>query len=110
MKNFKYNKIRLMACFATLMTLLATGTRAVGLAESNIGAGIMNLLNDVGTFVLVLCPIVCAVVAVVFVTRRGMADEADGKMWNKRISIAIICGVCGALVGGFIKILSSYFV
>lgn len=110
MKNTKFMKIRLMACFATMMALLSTGAHAVGLAESDIGVGIKNLFNDLGTFVLVLCPTICAVMAIIFVIRRGMADEADGKMWNKRIVTSLICGVAGGLVGGFIKVISSYFV
>ena len=38
-----------------------------------------------------------------------MSDEQDGKMWNKRMFVAIICGVGGALVSGVISTIASYY-
>ena len=38
-----------------------------------------------------------------------MSDEQDGKLWEKRIKVAILCGVGGCLTSGAISVLSSYF-
>ncbi|MEG1752503.1 MAG: hypothetical protein RR234_01180, partial [Christensenella sp.] len=79
------------------------------ISESNIGQGVTNLINDLTTWGMILCPSIGGLAAVLFVVKRGMADEQEGKMWNKRIILAIACGVGGLLVGGIIKIISSYF-
>lgn len=91
--------------------LLSTNALASGgnIANSPIGQGLKNLLNDLSTYIMVLSPIVAGAAAGYFVMRRSMADEQDGKLWEKRIKTAVVCGVVGALVGGIIKLISSYF-
>ena len=56
-----------------------------------------------------LCPLVCGLVAIYFAIRKGMADEQDGKMWQRRITNAIIWGVGGGLIAGIIALVSSYY-
>lgn len=80
------------------------------LQNSNIGQGLIKFLNDLTTLAMVAGPIACALAAIVFVTRRSMADEQDGKMWTRRITIAICCGVGIFLVSGTIALITSYFV
>ncbi len=89
--------------------LLATTAYADNISNSTVGTGLKNLLNDLSTYVVVLSPVVGGLAAVYSVIRRSMSDEQDGKMWEKRIKTAIICGVAGALVGGIIKLIASYF-
>lgn len=79
------------------------------ITNSQLGTGLTNLMNDLSTWLIILAPSVAGAAAVYFVIRRAMADEQDGKLWEKRIKTAIICGVAGALVGGIIKLLASYF-
>ena len=101
----------LSTVFFSTITASATEVEAAGgkLAESDFWIGLMNILND-GTWALTIaCPIIGGLAALLFVIRRSMADEQDGKMWTKRINIAIICGVGGMLVSGFIALLTSYF-
>ena len=92
-----------------LTAMLATTASASGLQGSSIYTGTVNLLNDLSTVLTVLCPLVGAVAALYFVIRRSMADEQDGKMWTKRITTSIICGVAGMLVAGLITLLTGYF-
>ncbi len=82
---------------------------ADNLSNSTVGTGIRNILNDLSSFGMVICPIVGGAAAVYFLIRRSMADEQDGKMWMRRIWVAIICGVAGCLVSGVIALISSYF-
>ncbi len=93
-----------------LTTLLVFPVSATGLQGSKIYTGAVSLLNDITTVLTVFCPLFGGAAALYFVIRRSMADEQDGKMWTKRISIAIICGVGGMLVSGLIMLLTSYFV
>ncbi|MEG2039362.1 MAG: hypothetical protein RRZ73_06515 [Oscillospiraceae bacterium] len=81
----------------------------LSLASSPIATGLTNLINDVTTMLMVLGPIACISAGIYFTIRRGMADEADGKMWTKRITTAIVCGVFCLLVGALIHLLIGYF-
>ncbi len=94
----------------TILTALLTfPVSATGLQGSKIYTGAVSLLNDLTTILTVLCPLAGGVAALYFVIRRSMADEQDGKMWTKRISTAVICGVAGMLVSGLITLLTGYF-
>ncbi len=92
-----------------MLALCAVPASAGGLADSTLGTGLKNLLTDASNLLLVLCPAAGGTFGVYFFIRRSMSDEQDGKMWEKRIKIAIGCGVGGCLVAGLISVLSTYF-
>ena len=102
-------KIRNVLMAAVTAFVLAMPVNAAGLQESNLYTGAMALVNDITSALTVLCPLVGGAAALVFMIRRSMADEQDGKMWTKRMTTAIICGVGGMLVAGIIALLTSYF-
>lgn len=104
----RHIKKKAASLLAAAMLFLTTA-RADGFADSNLATGTINLIHDVSTWLLVICPATGGAAALVFLIRRGIADEQDGKMWNKRIMIAIICGVAGFVVSGVINMLSSYY-
>lgn len=95
----------LLALFFSVTPAFAAGN----IQSSPLGQGIKNMLNDVSVFLVILSPLAGAAAGVYFLIRRSMADEQDGKMWNKRFSVAIVCGVAGMLVSGVISLVSSYF-
>lgn len=115
----RFFTVVMTVCFAVTLLAIpafatetgdAGGTSTGGsLAGSSIVTGITKLVNDLSTVLMVLCPTVGGAAAVYFTIRRSMADEQDGKMWSKRITTAIICGVAGLLVSGLITLLSGYF-
>lgn len=80
-----------------------------GFAGSDFAQGTMNLINDISIWCIVLCGVVGTAAAVYCLIRRSMADEADGKMWTRRCTTAIICAVAGALVGSIVAVISSYY-
>ena len=94
---------------AILSMLVIPASAAGGFASSTLAVGIKNMVNDVSTYLVILCPVIGGASAVYFLIRRSMADEQDGKMWDKRIKMAILCGVAGMLVSGIIAMVSSYF-
>jgi ABC-type molybdate transport system permease subunit len=89
----------------TAMTVIAA---ANNIESSKVGIGIKNLVNDLMSWLMVLGPIVAGCACVYFFIRRSMADEVDGKMWNKRISVALLCGVAVFAVAGIINLLIGY--
>jgi len=92
-----------------LYCLAMVNTAYADFASSDLATGTKSLISDVSTWLVLICPVVAAAAAVFFLIRRAMADEQDGKMWNRRIQIAIICGVAGTLVSGIISLISSYY-
>lgn len=108
-KNRKQNMAGRFFLPLILLALFIVPASAGGLADSTIGVGIKNLLNDTFTLLIILCPIAGAVAAAYFFIRRGMSDEQDGKLWEKRIKVAILCGAGGTLVSAIIATLTSYF-
>lgn len=104
-------KIKRAVLIAAMLTVtLAVPASAAGFASSTIAIGIKNLINDVTTYLVILCPLVGGMAAVYFLIRKSAADEQDKKMWNSRAVNAIICGVAGMLVSGVISLISGYFI
>lgn len=93
-----------------LAVALSCNCYAAGdIASSQLGKGISSMLDDVSTWLIIICPVAGGLAAVYFIIRRSMADDQDGKIWERRIKTAIVCGVAGVLVSGVIKLISSYF-
>lgn len=78
-------------------------------AESDIATGTANLLSDISSWLVGIGLTVGTLAAIYCLIRKSMADEVDGKMWNKRLITAIICAVAVALVGGIISLISGYY-
>lgn len=111
MKNSKWKQHMASRFFLSLvlLALFIVPASAGGLADSTLGTGLLHLLNDTSLYLTILCPIVGTVAAIFCAIARSMSDEQDGKLWEKRIKIAIKCGVGGLLASGLIAVLSSYF-
>lgn len=111
-QNKKTNRfsLRYLLTAVCAIFLLSTPVHAADSLQNHPAyTGMLSLLNDLTTALTVLCPITGAVAALFFVIRRSIADEQDGKIWTKRITTAIICGVGGMLISGIITLLTSYF-
>ena len=95
----------LLALSMYISAACASGT----LTGSTVVTGTKALVADVTAFLIWACPAVAACVVVYFFVRRGMADEQDGKLWQKRIVVAIVCGVAGCLGSTFINTIAAYY-
>lgn len=100
----------LSAAFAVsaFITAMISPTYAASLQSSQMYIGFMQFLNDLMTVAMIACPVIGGLAAVVFLARRSMADEQDGKMWMKRVYQAVACGIGGGLVTGIIALITSY--
>lgn len=112
MKNF-FRKVWGTLCLIPVLALTAYAddptTPGSDFANSAFATGTKRLLDDVGKWLIGIGIAVAGISAVVYLIRRSMADEADGKMFQKRVVTAIICGVAVSLVGGIITLISSYY-
>ena len=99
-------------CLIPVLALTARAedpTNPGDFANSTFATGTKKLLEDVSGWLIGIGIAVAGISAVVYLIRRSMADEADGKMFQKRAITAIICGVAVSLVGGIIALISSYY-
>jgi Na+/H+ antiporter NhaA len=103
------NAVKRIFFSLVILALFIVPASAGDLADSTLGTGLKQLLNDTSTYLMILCPIAGGAAGVYFAIRRSIADEQDGKFWEKRIKVAIGCGVGGCLVSAIISMLSSYF-
>ena len=107
MKRSYKTRAALLALTTTVLSIAPAS--ANNIMDSILGTGLVNLVNDASFLLIILCPLVGAAAAGWFAIRRSMSDEQDGKMWEKRIKVAIICGVGGCLTSAIIAIGASYF-
>lgn len=82
---------------------------STSIERSTLYIGLKKLISDTMVAATVLCPVIGGLAAVYCVIRRSLADEQDGKLWEKRIYKAIVCGVAGGLIAGIITLIASYF-
>lgn len=111
-KNF-FRKAWGTLCLIPVLALTAyaedTTTPGGDFANSTFAIGTQRLLDDVGKWLIGIGITVAGISALVQLLRRAFADEADGKMYQKRLYVAIICGVAMSVVGGIISLISSYY-
>ena len=94
-----------LAVAAGTVTAQATG----GLSGSTVVTGTRSLISDL-TAVLTAMSITIAIAVVIYcLIRKSMADETDGKMWQKRAITAAVCGIAGALASGIIAVIAGYY-
>ncbi len=106
----KKNRVGKMTLMAAMVMLSVQTAYAGGITDSNLAVGTQRLFEDISKVLMILGPITAAAFAGYFVIRRGMADEQDAKVWQKRITASVICGVAVLLVGGLINLISSYYI
>lgn len=98
-----------MLVLSTVCLCAVTAYADGGLMDSVFVTGGKKLLDDLGLIIMILGPTGSGVAASYFAFRRSMSDEPDGKSWEKRIRISIMCGVGIGLLGGLINVIASYF-
>lgn len=96
---------------AMCFMLLICGQTALadGLESSVIVTGTQKLINSAMNVILVLAPIAGGVIIGYLCIRRGMSDEQEHKMWNKRISIAVVSTIGAVLASVIINVILSYY-
>lgn len=108
------NKIGKLAFTAMIMFIavnkfcietFATG----GIASSKLATGTQKLINDATTWLTVIAIPVTVGLVIYFCIRKGAADEQDQKMWQKRITTALVCGIGVIIASSLINVITGYF-
>ncbi|HAN44704.1 MAG TPA: hypothetical protein DCP97_04865 [Ruminococcaceae bacterium] len=105
-------KKRILAFYTAISIFLLQAQTAFAsnaIAESQLGKGGLALLNDAMKLLLVAAPVTGGICVAVFAIRKGMGDEADHKMWQKRINVALISTVIAVCASGLITLITGYF-
>lgn len=110
-KVFAYGKKVVMKlsimCFSMLIGIHEA--LADGLESSVIVTGTQQLINSAMNVILVIAPIAGGLIIGYLCIRRGMSDEQEHKMWNKRISIAVVSTIGAVLASVIINVILSYY-
>lgn len=80
-----------------------------GIASSKLATGFQKLVNDGTIWLTVIAIPVTVFLVVFFAIRKGAADEQDQKMWQKRITTALVCGIGVILASSVVNVISGYF-
>ena len=83
-------------------------TRKIGKA----GLVITSLLcctTDLTNWLLILAPTLTILLVGYYLLRKSSSDDMDGKRWDNRIKIAIICCVGVVVASGLINLIIGYY-
>ena len=77
--------------------------------DSKIATGTQNLITDLTNWLLILAPVLTVLLVGYYLLRKSSSDEMDGKRWDSRIKIAIICCVGVIVASGLINLIVGYY-
>ena len=87
----------------------ATSTCFAGIQDSQIATGTQNLIKDLTNWLLVIAPVLTVLLVGYYLLRKSSSDEMDGKRWDSRIKVAIICCVGVIVASGLINLIIGYY-
>lgn len=114
MKNEKKTNGRTIKAAVSLsiaaMVLTTPALAAGSFASSQLGLGLIAMVNDITPWLVTFSILVAGGFAIYFNIRKGMCeDEQEQLMWKKRIKSALFGGVFGVLATGILDLILSYF-
>ena len=89
--------------------IYSTSTCFAGVQDSKIATGTQNLITDLTNWLLILAPVLTVLLVGYYLLRKSSSDEMDGKRWDSRIKIAIICCVGVIVASGLINLIVGYY-
>lgn len=95
--------------FIACSFIVSINVAAESFESSKIATGTIKLIQDLTNWGLILAPIIGALFVIYFFIRRGAADEADQKQWNKRIGVALVSTVGAVLATAIIQLVVKYY-
>lgn len=105
----KYSKRIGKAGLVKTSLICATSTCFAGVQDSQIATGTQNLITDLTNWLLILAPVLTVLLVGYYLLRKSSSDEMDGKRWDSRIKIAIICCVGVIVASGLINLIIGYY-
>ncbi len=81
------------------------------IANSDVGKGTINLLNDLFKYLIFIAPSICSAYAVYAHIRMGISsEEVDQNKWKKTKNNSIYAAIGALIVTSIIKIALGYFI
>lgn len=87
----------------------ATSTCFAGVQDSSLAVGTQNLIKDLTNWLLVLAPVLTVLLVAYYLLRKSSSDEMDGRKWDSRIKVAIICCVGVIIASGLVNLIIGYY-
>jgi purine-cytosine permease-like protein len=84
-------------------------TVAAAVGNSKLVTGTQELLSDLTNVLIVVAPIAAVLCIVYFFIRRASADEVDQKIWNNRITTAIVSCIGAVVVSATLSLILNYY-
>ena len=105
----KRNLIRVGIVVVAILFICTNYCFATGIESTKLVTGTKNLITDLTNWLLVLAPTVTVVLIGYYLIRRSGSDVMDGKRWDSRIKVAIICCIGVVVASGLINALTNYY-
>lgn len=103
------NGIRVLSVAITMAAATVSASAAGNLEGSTLVTGTTALINDITKVLAGMSIAIGGGAMTYFLIRKAMADETDGKMYQKRAITALICGILGVLAAGIVSLIAAYY-
>lgn len=90
-------------------SFLCTNTCFAGVQDSKLATGTQNLITDLTNWLMIIAPTITVLLVGYYLLRKSASDEMDGKRWDSRIKIALICCIGVVIASGLINIIIGYY-
>lgn len=112
-RNLKRKLVKILGIVLTMVLAFtsccfATGS-GDGINSTALVKGTQKLINDLTNWLLVIAPILTILLVGYYLMRKSAADEMDGKRWDSRVKIAIVCCIGVVVASGLINVLVGYY-
>lgn len=102
----RFSRLVVVAALAAVMLIPA---HAGDLNSSTVVTGTKNFINDITLALTALSLGVGGAAFTYFTIRKGMADEQDGRVWQKRMVTSLVCGIGGAIASSIVALIAGYY-
>lgn len=98
--------------FVLLILVVMVFTNTVfgaNIQDSNLVKGTEKLIGDITGWLMILAPTLSVLLIGYYFLRKSASDEMDGKRWDSRIKITIICAIGVIIASGLINLIIGYY-
>lgn len=92
-------------CFATE----GEEVPVTGIQNTTLVKGTEKLIQDLTNWLLIIAPTITILLVGYYFMRKSASDEMDGKRWDNRVKVAIVCCIGVVVASGLIKVLVTYY-
>lgn len=103
LKPIKTGILTIIMCILFSLPLYANNILNTKLVQ-----GIMNMLRDATSVLLVALPTVVGLLLIYFNLRKSACEQQEQQIWSKRMKTAIISLVVGETASGIVNLITSY--